>query len=395
MTSTVYIAKNAYGGDGLGRLGDGRVVFVPGAFAGENVKAEIVEEKRNFVKARLVEIVEASPDRTGTGPAPIPGMVYANLTPAGENRIKEAQLKEFLERNRFDPAKLVSSVSPSGSFLNYRNKVVYHFAKQGGKWVLGYRTEPTHEIVEVLEDPLARPEINAKLPEIRTNVMRLLTQGAEAVRKSVERKANVTIRWTAKSGVQWWLGDAPQGLVLKETTCGKVFEVPSDGFYQVNPEVGEDLVRAVCAEFKVAPTDEVLDLYCGVGVFGLCLAPTKLTGIESGRQAIDFAKRNAAAQGYVGARFFAEQVGRNLKRIRITDRTTVVVDPPRGGMEPNVPKWLAESKAPRLFYVSCDPATLMRDLKTIAKGYEIESVRWFNMFPRTARFETLVVLKRR
>ena len=71
----------------------------------------------------------------------------------------------------------------------------------------------------------------------------------------------------------------------------------------------------------------------------------------------------------------------------------MIVDPPRDGMEPNVPKWLSESKAPRILYVSCDPATLTRDLKTICRGYDIESVRWFNMFPRTARFETLVVLK--
>ena len=73
----------------------------------------------------------------------------------------------------------------------------------------------------------------------------------------------------------------------------------------------------------------------------------------------------------------------------------MIVDPPRGGMEPNVPAWLAASKAPRILYVSCDPATLTRDLKTLCRTYDVESVRWFNMFPRTARFESLVVLKRR
>ena len=73
----------------------------------------------------------------------------------------------------------------------------------------------------------------------------------------------------------------------------------------------------------------------------------------------------------------------------------MVVDPPRGGVEPNVPRWLAECDAGRIFYVSCDPATLVRDLKTICRGYDVESVRWFNMFPRTARFETLVVLRKR
>ena len=405
MISTVYIAKTVYGGDGLGRLGDGRVVFVPGAWAGENVKAEIVEEKRHFVKARLVEIVEASPDRIDGGEvAAVPGCVYANLSESAERAAKEAQLKEFFERARLQISSLVphpSSLCPS---LNYRNKVVYHFAKQGGKWAIGYRKEPGHEIVEIERDPLAAKAINDKLPEIRKAVIALLTTGPEAVRRDVERKGNVTVRWTAKTGVKWWVGDAPKGMVLKETTCGRDFEVPAEGFYQVNPQVGEALVKAVVDEYAKGAdvAGNILDLYCGVGVFGLCClaaAPkcdreVKLTGIESGRQAIDFAKRNAAAQK-MEAKFFAEQVGRNLRQIKAGEHTTVIVDPPRGGMEPNVPDWLAQSKAPRIFYVSCDPATLTRDLKTICRGYDIESVRWFNMFPRTARFETLVVLKKR
>ena len=100
MTSSVYIAKNVYGGDGLGRLGDGRVVFVPGAWAGEQVKAEIVEEKKHFVKAKLVEVVEASPDRLSSPDVAMPGMVYAGISRAGELKAKESQLREFLDRAR-------------------------------------------------------------------------------------------------------------------------------------------------------------------------------------------------------------------------------------------------------------------------------------------------------
>ena len=99
MTSTVYIAKNVYGGDGLGRLGDGRVVFVPGAWEGEQVKAEIFEEKPRFVRARLVEVVEPSPERVDVG-ATVPGMVYAGLSAAGEKAAKDRQLAEFFERAR-------------------------------------------------------------------------------------------------------------------------------------------------------------------------------------------------------------------------------------------------------------------------------------------------------
>lgn len=400
MISSVYIAKSVYGGDGLGRLGDGRVVFVPGAFAGEQVKAEIVHEKNTFVKARLVEIEEASPERTGTLEPPIPGAVYWNLSVKGETAAKAGQLKEFFDRNRIQLPAGTALDLPLGdasakAALNYRNKVVYHFAAGSSKRVLGYRREPSHEIVDITEDPLARPEINAKLPEIRDNVFRLLSTGPLAVRKAVERKSNVTVRFTERSGVVWWMGDAPADVVLKEVTCGKVFEVPADGFYQVNPAVGEELVKTVVKKFREAPTPRVLDLYCGVGVFGLAMDAERIVGVESGRRAIDFARRNAAAQGRADARFYVGDVGRDYRRFRANNETTVVIDPPRGGMTREAAQALAKSAAPRIFYVSCDPATLMRDLRTLVQTYEVEDVKWFNMFPRTARFETLVVLRKK
>ena len=396
MTSTVYIAKTVYGGDGLGRLGDGRVVFVPGAWSGEQVKAEIVEEKRHFVKARLVEVVEPSPDRLASSDASVPGMVYAGLSVAGECAAKEAQLREFFERARIPVASFATFDSAKFPSRNYRNKVVYHFERQKGAWAIGYREEPSHAVVDVADDPLACAEINAKLPEIRRAVMALLTTGPEAVRRDTAQKGRVTIRWTKKTGVKWWIGDAPKDLVLKETTCGRDFEVPADGFYQVNPFVGEVLAESVAETYRAGAADapEVLDLYCGVGVLGLCCGAPKLVGMESGRQAVQFAKRNASAQKVADATFFDGQVGRSLKRLRTGERTTVIVDPPRGGLEPGVAKWLAQGRAPRVLYVSCDPATLVRDLREITKAYEVESVRWFNMFPRTARFETLVALRK-
>ena len=107
-----------------------------------------------------------------------------------------------------------------------------------------------------------------------------------------------------------------------------------------------------------------------------------------------FAKKNAEKNS-VAARFFTEEVGRNMRRISISERTAVIVDPPRGGLERGVASWLSRSSAPYIFYVSCDPATLTRDLREICRCYDVESVRRFDMFPRTARFETLVVLKRK
>jgi 23S rRNA (uracil1939-C5)-methyltransferase len=397
MVSTVYIAKNVYGGDGLGRLGDGRVVFVPGAWAGENVRAEIVEEHRNYVKARMVEVVEASPERIpGDATLAVPGCVYSTLSYKAECEAKERQLVEFLERARLDFDKVVSPLADEKRMLNYRNKVVYHFERQGSSWAIGYRHEPDHRVVDIENDPLAVVEINAKLPEIRRSVLTLLNAGPMSVRRDVERKGKLTVRWSEKTGVKWWVGEAPDSLVFKETTCGKTFEVPAGGFYQVNPAVGEQLVRAVVSEYERIKTSSpnLVDLYCGVGVFGLCCSYDKLFGVESGRRAVDFAARNANSFG-LQAKFVAGRVVDWIARLEGKKNFALIVDPPRGGMEKGVAKRLSRSGADKIFYVSCDPATMTRDLKELAHSYRIESVRWFNMFARTARFETLVVLSPR
>jgi len=410
MTVSVKIEKNVYGGDGLARLGDGRVCFVPGAFMGEMVKAEIVEQKKNYVKARLVEVVDASsecpriPDGAKDVPAGVDpvsiGLVYHPISYAAELRVKEDQLSNFLWKvsRSVVPLKVVGAPTP----FHYRNKVVYHTERVNGKWVLGYRTEPEHRVVDMPRDPLACEQINAALPEIRANVFALLTQGARAVRQSAKAADNVTIRWTPIDGVRWWLGEPSANLELHEQTAGRKFLVPGDGFYQVNPTVGDMLVKAV-AKAYVEGSDtaaHILDLYCGVGVFGLTCLPqakmegARLVGIESGRGAIASAKKNAAAMG-VSANFFCERVGASLSRIKVGPHHTVIVDPPRGGMEHNVPGWLAKRLAPRIFYVSCDPATLVRDLAELAKTYEIKQATLFDMFPRTARFETFVELVRK
>ena len=306
MTVTLKIDKTVYGGDGLGRLGDGRVAFVPGAYAGETVKAEIVEQKKRFVKTRLVNVEEAIPERLAeTGPT-VPGMVYADVAYAAEIRFKQDQLENFLWKVAHTVLPL--DVIPAAVPLAYRNKVVYHTERQHGKWVLGYREEPDHRVVDVAQDPLACPAINAALPAIRSAVFTLLTQGARAVRQSAKAADNVTIRHTARDGVKWWLGEPPASLELCEQTAGLKFAVPADGFYQVNPQMADRLVAAVRDEYlsgiDVAP--HVLDLYCGVGVFGLCCAQAakasmpdgiRLVGIESGRAAVACAKKNAAALG--------------------------------------------------------------------------------------------------
>ena len=408
MTVTLKIEKNVYGGDGLGRLGDGRVCFVPGAFAGETIRADITGQKKSFVRARCVEVLEPSPDRIRMPGEParpgevVPGRVYADVSHAAELRFKEEQLGNFLERIGQSYAHIETVSGGSG---NYRNKVTYHLQRSEGRWLIGYRQEHSHEVMDVESDPLARREINEALPSVRAGVLAMLTQGSRNMRREALERSAVTVRWTLDDGVRWWLGDAPGGLELVERTCGLRFNVPADGFYQVNPEMGEKLVRAVADSYAegIETAPDVVDLYCGVGVFGLSCVngvrgrglprQPRIVGAESGRSAVAAAKANARAAG-IAANFFCERIGGSLQRIRIGEHATVIVDPPRGGMERNVPPFLANSRAKRLFYISCDPATLVRDLQPMLGRYRIKRVRLFDMFPRTARFETLVELEK-
>ncbi len=404
MTVTLKIEKSVYGGDGLARLGDGRVAFVPGAFPGETVKARISDERRRFVRCTLEEVLEASGERIPLGAA-VPGMVYAAVTPKEEMRLKADQLGNFLWKVARESVPVKVHPMEDGDELNYRNKATYHFSRVNGRWTIGYLKEGTHEIVDVLSDPLVLPAINAKIPEMRAGVTSLLTQGSESVRRSTAAMETVTMRYTALDGVKWWAGKAPHGLVLKERTAGLTFKVAADGFYQVNPKVGDALVSAVVKSYLdgASMAAHVLDLYCGVGVLGLsCIkaappvngAQARLVGVESGHDAVRMAKENAASLS-LKASFFAERAGAGVRNFKVGPHHTVIADPPRGGMEANVARWLAGCRAGRIFYISCDPATLTRDLGEIARGgWRIKDAQLFNMFPRTARFETFVRLER-
>ncbi len=400
---TCRIGDNAYGGDGIARV-DGMVVFVKGAFRGETVKARVRQVKKRFARADFVELVEPSPDipRLARYDS-VPGMVYAPIPLECELALKSAQLENFLSKLDGEACIIDEPVS-CGNGLNYRNKVTYHV--DGGK--VGYREEGSHDVVDIEYDPLACDPINAALADVRRavaarNSQLQVSKGRPSVRRSDDV---ITIRHTDRDGVVYWRGPSARD-ILHEETAGLVFEVPADGFYQVNPAVGEKLVEAVKAAYLEDPGD-LLDLYCGVGVFGIaCLKAAvgqitrtggsrfpRLVGVESGRAAVASAKRNAASAG-VAASFFCERVGSSLGRMRVSPGHTVIVDPPRGGLEPNVAPWLAKCGASRILYVSCDPATLTRDLEGLRAGYRISRVRLFQMFPRTARFETLVRLEKR
>jgi len=404
-TFTCTVETLAYGGDGIARVA-GRVVFIPETVPGETVRVTVTQVKKNFARAAVLDVPSPSPFRiapccrvpnSDTGRAcRVPGCVYDHLDYASELQAKQHQLEGFIRRlpTCAETPFLPPSASPQP--LHYRNKMVLHAVAYGGTLRLGYRLEPSHSVLDISVCPLACSPINEALAVFRRS---------GAFRKT-RAPCDITFRHTPHDGTLVWRDDEQpvplcDGLLTEASPAGPL-RVPYNGFYQVNPAVGETLVRTVADWFSEAPaTPDLLDLYCGVGVFGLaCMkaGAAHLTGIESGRAAVSAARQNASALG-LKATFHCHALGQDrvdLSRlVTAPERTACIVDPPRNGLAPGIAQTLTASGLSRIFYVSCDPATLARDLKTLlAGGYRITRAGLFDMFPRTAHFETLVELQR-
>ncbi|MBQ7188750.1 MAG: class I SAM-dependent RNA methyltransferase [Kiritimatiellae bacterium] len=427
ITGTV--EKLVYGGDGLLRV-DGYVVFVPRCATGETVEARVVQVKKNFAKAELIRVVgEPSADRVADDPtSETPGCVYAHLSEEAELREKEEQLRQFLrhlsvpkvgkddKRLPHPPYPILPSVAaPSG--VNYRNKITLRADVVDGetKPILGYMEEGTHTVVDMPTCPLACPAINDALAEFRkTEAFAQLRKGEQVAFRATAEDGVTILKYAPVKGYRKpgrpliWDEETKQFVKMDELpwlweSIGESgFLVPADGFFQVNPAMGWKLVQTVTDWFgeDAERYPEILDLYCGVGVFGIaCMrcGGERLYGVEESLSSVEAARENA--KHWCGNSHFTCVSLGGARRLRSNwlhdpSRTTVIVDPPRGGLSANTVESLVAARPPRIFYVSCDPATLARDLQLfIDGGYRIRRTQLFNLFPRTARFETVVELR--
>lgn len=410
MQVSLTIDSIAYRGPGIGRA-DGCVVFVPGTCPGETVVAEVVREKKSFKEAVVVSIENPSPDRlphpdcrlaTASGEVQVPGCVYDHVTREAELRYKQDQLLSFLMRQAKleNAASLLLSPFVSPLPLHYRNKIVLHAGRDAkGRRVLGYVGDDNVSIVDIPECPLAREPINRLLAEIRAD---------PGFWSYIGEDGQVALRWTETDGAVVVPEADPSGrgvqdmpaLTEASPVVGKLI-VPVRAFFQMNPEVGAGLVEHVTALAESCNPHEFVDLYCGVGVFGLSASMRKIrhvTGFDSARTALRAAIENAKRLG-LPARFYCEYIAQVADRVlgqMEPTRTMAVVDPPRAGLEPEVAAALLAHPVENLVYVSCSPDTLARDLAILTQGgaYAVKSVKLFDMFPRTAHFETVVHLAR-
>jgi len=397
---TLTIESLAYLGAGVARH-EGCVHFIPGTAPGEHVVAEVTRRHKKFNEARVVEILEPSPDRIPrccflASGEPLPGAVYDHLRYEAEVRAKAGQLAGFLNRrNRGAPEVAVEAVA-SPKELNYRNKATMHVGVEGAAHRLGYWSNDRTRVLEVVACPLTCHEINAALAEFR----------ARPEFQQLRDNDTVAFRWTGHDGALCWVNDGPNVIgkpTARHLTEAGEMQVERNGFYQVNPGTAALLADRAAQWYEEgrAAAPRVLDVYCGAGVFAVACGlrgAENTRGVELDAGAVACARVNARRHG-VQALFDSLDVEAQAVKLFASGscaETTVIVDPPRRGLSPNVCKALAASAAPRILYISCDPATLGRDLQILnAAGYQTRRAAMFDMFPRTAHFESLAELEKK
>lgn len=376
-TEVLPITAIAYGGAGIGRLADGRVCFVPGSLPGEDVEVLITEEKKRFVRGQAVRILIPSPARVEID-CPCygicPGCSYRHCRYEEELHWKDRQFRDFLLRNSLADESVFLPPFSGGETDFYRNKLTLHRNNDGS---YGYYGSDNQTVFPVACCRLAKAELNDLIPGI---------SGEEAL-----------LRYTSREGGRQIDRENP-GVLHEELPGAGEFMVSGSGFFQTNLPVAAELVRRV-KEFA-SGSKEILELYCGVGVFSIALAETfpalHCSGIELNKTAVEFAKRNAAAHCVADRCYFvAGDAGENLRKFRNHPGLTLLLDPPRSGVGKAALKNILELKAEKVIYISCAADTLARDLKEfVSAGYRISNAQVLDMFPRTAHFESLTVLEK-
>lgn len=373
---TMTVQDVGLGGVGVGRV-DGCVVFAPFVTVDETVEVEITTVRKRFAEARLLRVLEPAATRESAPCAYYArcgGCCYQHVAYDQECTLKTQQVRAALERIGRIAEPPVADIVPAPEPYGYRNKITLHGpGRPGFKDISGETTVPIDRCIIATDAVNALLENAPELPEARDTL---------------------TCRATTR-GDTWRSDRGDRRAVLREDVGGTTYQFGAESFFQVHTAMQAKLLAHLDALLASDPPGVLLDAYCGVGVFAIALASRarECHGIEADRQATHAAAANAQNAGVGNASFYAGQTERLLPdMLSELDPATlcVLLDPPRAGCSDRVVKALTAARPARMLYVSCNPATLARDLKAFGEArYRVASVQPFDMFPRTAHIEVV------
>ena len=366
---TVALTDMAQTGEAIGRV-DGIVLFVPFGMPGDRAEVLVTERKRTFARGQLLRLVEPAPDRV-TPPCPYfticGGCEWQHMPYAEQVRLKETNVRTHLTRIGKVRDPHVRPCLPSPQPYGYRNHARLQWSATGA---LGYRAARSHEVVVVEQCPILEPALNADLH-------RLTLADRPAASDEIELRVAMP-------------------LLIGEYT----YHIAPDAFFQANTPVAAQLVTQVLQALALQGHEQVLELYCGGGLFTVPMAAAAryVLGIEGNAAALADAHLNTAAAGVSDrCTFITAAVEQAVTDPALHERTwdAIVLDPPRAGVAQPVLATLLNFAAPTIVYVSCDPATLARDAQLIcAAGYQLAYAQPLDMFPQTHHVETVALFAR-
>ncbi len=428
------IERLVFQGSGLGRLPDGRVVFVPYTAPGDRVEVEVTEARDDFVRADLVRVLTPSGLRT-TPPCRYyghcGGCQWQHLEYASQLEWKRLILQELLTRvGKLAATEVLPPISPAGPW-EYRARAQFKLFASG-RLHIGFHQRETHRVVDIDHCPLLDARLNdvlRVLRQMRDPALHTLFPGLREVWTAVgtgtgeavvslfaRTRDRATIRLlfhrlqaevSNLQGVVLLDGDPRQHPrfvdrhghgAMMEQVGGHRFRVDATAFFQVSGLAAGTLTRLVVEAASLTGGERVLDLYCGVGTFTVPLARLagEVVGVESHAAAAADAVHNLQGNGCHGARVIQAQVEQALPTVAQEGPwDLVVLDPPRQGCSRRILDTLTAMAVPRIIYVSCDPSTLARDLGILVRsGYRCTTLQPVDLFPQTFHLESVAVLER-
>ena len=430
-------------GQGVAKI-EGCAVFVPNAICGEKCTVRIEKVGKTWASGKIVELLERSPHRVNRE-CPVAklcgGCDFWHMDYEEESRLKAERVRQCLNRmggENLEKMPILAAPTCHG----YRNKAQYPVASQKNKAYAGFFRAGTHNVVEN-QRCLILPEETDRVKDL---VMDYVNRNHVSVYDEVQHKGllrHIYVRRGAVSGqilvclvvngnalpkvsqlidslkqipgftslvlnVNTKKGNTilgPENITLygpgyiEDTLCGLQFRLSPHSFYQINHHQAQRLYEAAIAQAGITKADTVLDLYCGVGTITLCMAKAagKVIGVEVVPQAVADARDNAARNGIENAEFFCGDAGEAALALEAKgiQADVVVVDPPRKGLNSDAIEALTRFNPRRIVYVSCDPATLARDVALLKeRGFRLQNAMAADLFPRCSHVESIVTLIR-
>lgn len=442
---TVTVHGLGSSGEGVARY-EGLTIFVPGGAPGDRLLARVQEVKKNYARAALVRVEEPSPDRVAP-PCPVVGECggcqLQHIAYAAQLRLKRQQVADALERLGKLSGVTVHPTLGMADPWHYRNKAQFPVGWRAGRVIAGFFAPGTHRVVDIDQCQIQHPLGNRIMAEVKalaerygvriyderthTGVLRhvlarvgrgtgeamavLVTNGPdfphgrEIARELMARIPGLVsvVQNINPARTNVVLGRESRVLAGKEHITDYIgdleFKISPVSFFQVNPAQTEVLYGKALEYAGLTGTETVIDLYCGIGTISLFLARRcrEVIGIEWVEEAVADARQNAALNGIQNARFIAGDAAVEMPRLagKGVRADVIVLDPPRKGCDEPVLEAVARMAPRRVVYVSCNPASLARDLGRLAgMGYRTAEVQPVDMFPHTAHVECVARVER-